>query len=171
MVEDYGATTQWVNATDDDGARIQRALADSCNLTSSKFGSPVFIPHGEFGLAGPLDLLGCAQLFGAGTHSTALATLPHSGGGCWPDALHTARCSPASRHEDFTGNDLLGPDGRALPQPCETPALCCAMCTSHDPTSEPKVRMNPHRAPCHPHLCRKESLDHIGGPLAACTMR
>eukprot|EP00041_Stephanoeca_diplocostata_P028628 m.823932 g.823932 ORF g.823932 m.823932 type:complete len:499 (-) comp23405_c0_seq20:1052-2548(-) len=34
---DYGATPQWVNCTDDDGARIQQAIADSCNPASDKY--------------------------------------------------------------------------------------------------------------------------------------
>jgi hypothetical protein len=43
---------------DHEGVRIQRAISDACDRASSKFGSAVFIPHGEYGLAGPLDLLG-----------------------------------------------------------------------------------------------------------------
>ena len=48
----YGATPQWVNATDDDGARIQKAINDSCDPASPKFGFAVFVPHGLYGLTG-----------------------------------------------------------------------------------------------------------------------
>ena len=75
VAADYGATPQWVNATDDDGACIQQALNDACDPTSVRFGYTVFIPHGEFNLAQPLDLHGCAHLIGAGTHSTVLQAL------------------------------------------------------------------------------------------------
>ena len=86
----YGATPSWVNQTDDDGAKIQQAIDDSCDATKVKtFGRPVFVPHGEFGLVRPLDLRGgCAQLIGAGTHSTALSALnagKTGGTRCWPE--------------------------------------------------------------------------------------
>lgn len=88
VMRDYGATPQWMDASDDDGAKIQAAIDDACDPASHRFGLPVFVPHGEFGMARPLDLRGgCAELLGAGTHSTVLATLPiptDSKGGCWP---------------------------------------------------------------------------------------
>jgi hypothetical protein len=52
VVTDYGATPSWVNATDDDGAKIQRAIDDSCDASKTDtFRRPVFLPHGQFGLA------------------------------------------------------------------------------------------------------------------------
>jgi hypothetical protein len=78
----YGATPQWVNATDDDGARIQKAINDSCDPASPKFGFAVFVPHGLYGLYRPINLLGCASIIGAGSHSTALAPV-HAGKGEW----------------------------------------------------------------------------------------
>ena len=85
---DYGATPNWVNDTDDDGAKIQLAIDDACDPSSPKYGHTVFVPHGEFGLARPLNLRGCAALIGAGSHSTRLRTLPHPGVGhaCFVDA-------------------------------------------------------------------------------------
>ena len=85
---DYGATPSWMNDTDDDGTRIQAAIDDACDPGASYgFGLPVFIPHGDYGIARPLDLRGgCAEVIGAGTHSTVLATLRGTAGGCWPDA-------------------------------------------------------------------------------------
>ena len=76
VMAEYGATPAWVNATDDDGARIQAAIDASCNASSPVFGSAVFLPHGEFGLYAPLDLRGCARLVGAGSHSAWLGSLP-----------------------------------------------------------------------------------------------
>ena len=81
VVLDYGATPHWINDTDDDGARIQEAIADVCSTSSPKHGHVVFVPHGEFNLARPLELH-CASLLGSGTHSTSLQPLPHKGG-CW----------------------------------------------------------------------------------------
>jgi hypothetical protein len=78
----YGATPQWVNATDDDGARIQEAIKETCDPTSSWFGFVVFVPHGLYGLFRPIDLLGCASMIGAGSHSTALAPV-YAGKGEW----------------------------------------------------------------------------------------
>ena len=78
----YGATPQWVNATDDDGARIQKAIEDACDPASAKYGSVVFVPHGLYGLYRPIDLLGCASIIGAGSHSTALAPV-NPGKGEW----------------------------------------------------------------------------------------
>ena len=49
----------------------------------------MFVPHGVYGLAGPLDLRGgCAHLVGAGPHSAELSTLLHPWrpNGCWPSA-------------------------------------------------------------------------------------
>ena len=88
VMTNYGATPSWMNDTDDDGARIQAAIDDACDPGAShSFGLPVFIPHGEYGIARPLDLRGgCAEVIGAGTHSTVLATLRGTAGGCWPDA-------------------------------------------------------------------------------------
>ena len=81
----YGATPQWMDSRDDDGEKIQKAIDDSCNPTSHLFGRTVFVPHGEYGIARPLDLRGgCAVLIGAGTHSTSLATLPRPSDACWP---------------------------------------------------------------------------------------
>ena len=96
VVTQYGATPQWVNATDDDGIKIQAAIDDVCNSSAAAYGALVFIPHGEYHLAAPLDLRGgCAHFVGAGPHSTVLTTLRHlpsrSGGNrhsttgsCWP---------------------------------------------------------------------------------------
>ena len=67
---DYGATPHWVNDTDDDGVRIQQAIDDACDLSSRRHGFAVFVPHGRFGLARPLNLRGgCAALLGKGTSS------------------------------------------------------------------------------------------------------
>ena len=76
VIAAFGATPAWVNATDDDGARIQAALDASCNESSPAFGAAVFLPHGEFGLYAPLQLHGCARLVGAGSHSAWLGSLP-----------------------------------------------------------------------------------------------
>jgi hypothetical protein len=137
VCEDYGATPQWVNATDDDGAKIQEAIVAACTPSSPAYGSVVFIPHGQFGLFRPLDLLGCAQLIGSGTHSTVLTPVRGDEGGCWSASPSTMRCSPAPQYMDLTGNDLVGSNGHPLPQPCTTPALCCDMCTNHNPAAEP----------------------------------
>jgi hypothetical protein len=86
VMTQYGATPEWVDATDDDGVKIQQAIDDSCDASKiNTFGRPVFLPHGQFGLARPLDLRGCAQLIGAGTHSAELVTLPTGGKRCWPE--------------------------------------------------------------------------------------
>ncbi len=74
-VTEYGATPQWVNSTDDDSRAIQSALNDSCNETSDRFGQPVFVPHGIYNLARPIDTHGCTHLIGAGTHSTIFAPM------------------------------------------------------------------------------------------------
>ncbi len=91
VVTRYGATPQWMDAGDDDGEKIQKAIDDSCDPTSLMFGRTVFVPHGEYGIARPLDLRGgCAALIGAGTHSTSLATLPRPSGACWPSGISGA---------------------------------------------------------------------------------
>ena len=42
---------------------------------------------------------------------------------------------------DLMGNDLLASNtSKPLPQPCPSPEACCAMCSAHDPASEPKGR-------------------------------
>lgn len=104
VMTQYGATPQWVNATDDDGVKIQSAIDDACNSSTAFYGAVVFIPHGEYGIAAPLDLHdGCAHVVGAGPHSVTLATLQqqpdpnpdlelplrsqrrqNSSGDCWP---------------------------------------------------------------------------------------
>ena len=85
VMTQYGATPQWMDAKDDDGEKIQKAIDDSCNPTSHLFGWTVFVPHGEYGIARPLELRGgCAPLIGAGTHATSLATLPRPTDACWP---------------------------------------------------------------------------------------
>lgn len=106
VMRDYAATPSWVNATDDDGAKIQRAIDDACDPKSKVFGWPVFVPHGEFGVAQPLDLRGgCADLIGAGAHSTVLATLKHAyGGGCW--ASLTSLPPASQRGEDSSKASL-----------------------------------------------------------------
>ena len=70
------------NSGAQDGARIQQAIQDSCDPTSPKYGFSVFVPHGLYGLYRPIDLLGCASIIGAGSHSTALAPV-HAGTGEW----------------------------------------------------------------------------------------
>eukprot|EP01063_Lacrimia_lanifica_P001696 TRINITY_DN10879_c0_g1_i1.p1 TRINITY_DN10879_c0_g1~~TRINITY_DN10879_c0_g1_i1.p1 ORF type:complete len:769 (+),score=226.25 TRINITY_DN10879_c0_g1_i1:60-2309(+) len=88
VVAAYGATPQWVDATDDDGAAIQAAIDAVCDEASPLHGRPVFIPHGRYGLRRPLDVKGCASLIGAGSHSTRIGTLPVPYGpvkSCWPD--------------------------------------------------------------------------------------
>ena len=67
--------TDQKNGTDNDGARIQQAIDDVCDPTHRSHGFVVFVPHGEFNLARPLDLHGCASMLGAGTQSTVLQPL------------------------------------------------------------------------------------------------
>lgn len=96
VVADYGATPSWVNATDDDGARIQAAIDATCNESSPVFGAAVFLPHGEFGLYAPLELHGCARLVGAGSHSAWLGSLPATPAdptSCW-DKSDSGTVSP-----------------------------------------------------------------------------
>ena len=39
---------------------------------------------------------------------------------------------------DFTGDDLLGPNGKPAPQPSKSPADCCNLCASKLNSTEPK---------------------------------
>jgi hypothetical protein len=49
-----------------------------------------------------------------------------------PQCLHIPKT-------DLMGNDLLSSNtSKPLPQPCPSPAACCAMCGAHDPNAEPK---------------------------------
>lgn len=83
-VTEYGATPQWINATDDDSIPIQRAIDDSCDPSSPRFRYTVYLPHGEFHLGRPLNLWGCASVVGSGTHSTVLqAFTGHGNPRCW----------------------------------------------------------------------------------------
>lgn len=52
-------------------------------------------------------------------------------------ASQTATCD-ITRGFDFTGNDLVGPDGKPRPQPSADPGACCDMCIHKDPAAEPK---------------------------------
>ena len=70
-VRDCGATPQWVNSTDDDGAAIAACLA-----LAADHGQGVFIPRGEFLLWSPLVLKPGQQLTGAGKHCATL-TMRH----------------------------------------------------------------------------------------------
>ena len=117
VITDYGATPQWVDATDDDGAKIQQAIDDACNPSSPHHGRTVFVPHGEYGVAQPLDLRGgCAQLIGAGTHSTVLATLRETSesGGCWPDAGTSGAILRSLPPPTDSGSGARTPAGLAL---------------------------------------------------------
>ena len=98
VVTHYGATPQWVNSTDDDGARIQRAIDDACGPSAVGAGRVmVFVPHGEYGLAAPLDLRGgCAHFVGAGPHSVKLTTLLHPPGGARDAAVESSGCWPSA---------------------------------------------------------------------------
>lgn len=61
-VTSFGATPHWVNAHDDDGLAIQRAL-DAAKSQA------VFVPHGTFHIRSPLQVSGAA-LVGSGTFSS-----------------------------------------------------------------------------------------------------
>ena len=65
-VRDCGATPDWVNATDDDGAAITRCLAQH------RAARVLFVPRGEFLLWSPLVLRAGLRLVGAGKHNAAL---------------------------------------------------------------------------------------------------
>jgi hypothetical protein len=117
VMRDYAATPSWVNATDDDGAKIQRAIDDSCNPTSKSFGRPVFVPHGEFGIATPVDLRGgCADLIGAGTHSTVLGPLRQSG--CLASLTSLPRSSKNGRDSSKASLTLVSDFNVATPTHC-----------------------------------------------------
>lgn len=116
VVTQYGATPQWMDDSDDDGEKIQKAIDDSCDPTSHWFGRAVFIPHGEYGIARPLDLRGgCAALIGAGTHSTSLATLPRPTGACWPSGASGAMLtSLRAVRNSSSGGSTFGIDSQIV---------------------------------------------------------
>ena len=68
VVRDCGATPQWVNSTDDDGAAIATCLA----LAVDHGQTSVFIPRGEFLLWSTLVLKPGQTLTGAGKHCATL---------------------------------------------------------------------------------------------------
>ncbi len=51
--------------------------------------------------------------------------------------LAPSLCTFIPRHMDLDGNDLLGPNGRPEPAPCDTPQECCSMCAAKDPKKQP----------------------------------
>lgn len=107
VVTRYGATPQWMDARDDDGEKIQKAIDDSCDPTSHMYGRTVFVPHGEYGIARPIDLRGgCAALVGAGTHSTSLATLPRPSGACWPSRNSGAMLTSSATRNSNSGGSV-----------------------------------------------------------------
>jgi len=65
VVIDYGATPDWVDASDDDGPAIQRALTDVADPQSRHFGAVVFVPHGTFHVRAPLRLHNGPALIGS----------------------------------------------------------------------------------------------------------
>lgn len=69
IVRDMGATPSWVNATDDDGPRIQAALA-----RGAATGTPVFVPHGMFHIFDSLVIPGNTSLIGGGRHVATIAS-------------------------------------------------------------------------------------------------
>ena len=64
---DCGATPDWVNATDDDGAALAKCFARSSGDQT------VFLPRGVFHLVSPLVVPAGTKLVGAGKHCAVLA--------------------------------------------------------------------------------------------------
>ena len=70
-VRDCGATPNWVNDSDDDGAAIAACLAIAVD-----HGQGVYVPRGEFLLWSPLVLKPGQKLTGAGKHCATLTMRP-----------------------------------------------------------------------------------------------
>ena len=69
VARDFGATPAWVDATDDDGPKIQAALDQACASHMA-----VFIPRGTFHVHSTVYVpAGCA-LIGAGKHVATISS-------------------------------------------------------------------------------------------------
>ena len=66
VVKDFGATPENINARDDDGAAIQRAIDSTTTSGNPHFGKTVFLPRGHYHVAHPLILRSGLKLVGAG---------------------------------------------------------------------------------------------------------
>jgi len=66
IVSDFGATSENVNDTDDDGLAIQKAICAVTTLGNPDFGKTVFIPRGHFYISKPLILKSGLKMIGAG---------------------------------------------------------------------------------------------------------
>lgn len=122
-VADAGATPEWVNATDDDGAKLQKAIDAAATPGHPWHGRPVFVPHGTFLLRDTLVLRNTTRLIGGGKHVATLSMPPDVR--MWPSPaapmLSTDACAgcqvvlsdvalyglPASRLADFQAGSML----------------------------------------------------------------
>jgi hypothetical protein len=71
IARDMGATPSWVNATDNDGPKIQAALAQAVVN-----GRPVFVPHGLFHVWDTIVISANTSLIGAGRHVATISSVP-----------------------------------------------------------------------------------------------
>jgi hypothetical protein len=72
VVLDYGATTEEVNAKDDDSPAIQRALDAVADPRSPDFGKTVLLPRGHFDLEKPILVRMGTKLVGTGKNISVL---------------------------------------------------------------------------------------------------
>jgi len=73
LVLDLGATPEWVNATDNDGAKLQQAIDAAATRGHHWYGRPVFVPHGTFLLRNTVTLRNGTVLIGGGKHVATLS--------------------------------------------------------------------------------------------------
>jgi hypothetical protein len=97
-VKDYGATPEDVNADDDHGVAIQKAIDDAATPGSPNCGKVVLIPRGHFHVAKPLIVRKALRLIGA-AKTISVIQAKHE----WKNSLGAV----VETAEDASGNNIL----------------------------------------------------------------
>lgn len=75
VVKDFGATPENINAKDDDGPAIQKAIDAATTPGNPHFGKTVFLPRGHYHVGQPLTLRSGLKLAGAGRFISVIQPL------------------------------------------------------------------------------------------------
>ena len=96
VVKDFGATPENINARDDDGPALQRAIDAATTPGGPHFGKTVFLPRGHYHIGRPLLLRSGLKLVGAGRFISVIQPLTE-----WKNAV-----GPVVQSEDVAVGTL-----------------------------------------------------------------
>lgn len=104
VVKDFGATPENINAKDDDGPAIQKAIDTVTTPGNAHYGKTVFLPRGHYHIGQPLNLRSGLKLVGAGRFISVIQPLTE-----WKNAV-----GPVVQSEDVPEGSLTLSDFAVL---------------------------------------------------------